>query len=142
MKQSSRHILCAANLKKRSFLNIGGRHTECACYFLNGIAVKPNCPIHYSINSLVQPKAAELRVAFAGSCQTGAPATQGRAGAKSHRFPQCRKATYSCRISGCIALTRTQKKSRLAAKSCPAGGPTQIRDDIVCNRAFRQKVVT
>ena len=36
MKQSSRHIPCAVTLKKQSFLSLGGRHSECACYFLNG----------------------------------------------------------------------------------------------------------
>jgi len=38
MKQSSRHIPSAVTLKKQSFLKHGRRHTECACYFLNGIA--------------------------------------------------------------------------------------------------------
>jgi hypothetical protein len=42
MKQSSRHIPCAETLKKQSFFRLGGRHTECACYFLNGITVKRN----------------------------------------------------------------------------------------------------
>jgi len=39
MKQSSRHIPCAVTLKKQSFLSLGGRHSECACYFLNGIGI-------------------------------------------------------------------------------------------------------
>ena len=39
-KQSSRHIPCAVTLKKQSFLRISGRHTECACYSLNGIGLK------------------------------------------------------------------------------------------------------
>jgi len=29
--------------EKRRFSQLAGRHTECACYFLNGIAVKRTC---------------------------------------------------------------------------------------------------
>jgi hypothetical protein len=38
-KQSIRHIPCAAALEKQSFLSRSGRHSECACYFLNGIVI-------------------------------------------------------------------------------------------------------
>lgn len=38
--EGSRHIPCAATLKKQSYLSRSGRHSERACYFLNGLAVK------------------------------------------------------------------------------------------------------
>jgi len=44
--QSSRHISCAAAWEKQSFLRGSGRHSESACYFLNGIAftAQPEAP--------------------------------------------------------------------------------------------------
>jgi hypothetical protein len=37
MKPGSRHIACASAVEKQSFLSRSGRHSESACYFLNGI---------------------------------------------------------------------------------------------------------
>ena len=40
--ERSRHTPCAATVEKAYLSSPGGRHTECACYFLNGIALNQN----------------------------------------------------------------------------------------------------